>query len=235
MNIAVISDLHLGGEDEVDSFGHEDSEFLRFLAFLEGNFERIVLLGDIWETLTSRCPFDARRGLLEARERHADIARRFTRPMYTFIHGNHDLVAAEVDSAPERWELSVDGKRLLFTHGHAYDGLIRVARHLVELGVFIGGWIRRAGWHRLYQHLDRLDQQRSAVSLDADRCTFQAWAMDVASRAEADIIVTGHTHVPVKTLHGPRMYMNSGSCSHGRYTYLALDTKRDVYGVHHAW
>jgi predicted phosphodiesterase len=235
VNIAVISDLHLGSEDEVDSFGHVDSEFLRFLTFLEGNFERIVLLGDIWETLTSRCPFSPRSGLADARGRHPEIARRFERSMYTFIHGNHDLVAAEVDRAPERWSLDVDGKRLLFMHGHAYDGLIRVARHVVELGVFMGGWIRRAGWHGLYQRLDELDQQRSAVSLDADRCTFQAWAMGVAKHAEADIVVTGHTHVPVTTRHGQRLYMNSGSCSRGRVTYLALDTRRDVYGVHHAW
>jgi len=235
VNIAVISDLHLGNEDGVDSFGHVDGEFLRFLTFLENNFERVVLLGDIWETLTPRCPFSARRGLAEARTRHSEIARRFTRPSYTYIHGNHDLVAGDVDGAPEQWSLQVDGKRLLFMHGHPYDGLIRVARHIVEFGVFLGGWIRRAGWHHLYQRLDQLDQQRSAVSLDAEHCTFQAWAMDVASRAKADIVVTGHTHVPVATQHGSRLYMNSGSCSKGRYTYLALDTRRDVYGVHHAW
>jgi predicted phosphodiesterase len=235
VNIAVISDLHLGSEDPVDSFGHVDSEFLRFLAFLEGNFERIVLLGDIWETLTSRCPFSPRRGLREGRERHNAIAERFTRPNYTYIHGNHDLVAADVDGAPEQWSLDVDGKRLLFMHGHPYDRMIRVARHIVELGVFLGGWIRRAGWDHLYQHLDQLDQKRSAVSLDAGTCTFQAWAMDVASQANADIVVTGHTHVPVATQHGQRLYMNSGSCSRGRYTYLALDTRRDSYGVHHTW
>jgi predicted phosphodiesterase len=235
VNIAVISDLHLGSEDGVDSFGHVDREFLRFLDYLEQNFERIVLLGDIWETLTPRCPFSARRGLREARERHSDIARRFERPGYTYIHGNHDLVAAQVDAAPEQWSLDVDGKRLLFMHGHRHDRLINVARHIVELGVFIGGWIRRAGWHRLYQYLDQLDQQRSAVSLDAQSCSFQAWAMNVAARAQADIVVTGHTHVPVSTEHGRRLYMNSGSCSRGRYTYLALDTRRDVYGVHHSW
>jgi predicted phosphodiesterase len=235
VNIAVISDLHLGSEDKVDSFGHVDAEFLRFLEFLESNFERIVLLGDIWETLTSRCPFNARRGLAEARRRHPDIARRLTRPSYKYIHGNHDLIAGAVDRAPEQWALDVDGKRLLFMHGHPYDRLLRMARHIAELGVWLGGWIRRAGWHGLYQHLDRLDQKRAAVSLDAERCTFQAWAVDVASRERADIVVTGHTHVAVATEHGSRLYMNSGSCSRGRYTYLALDTRRDVYGVHHAW
>jgi predicted phosphodiesterase len=235
VNIAVISDLHLGSEDKVDSFGHADAEFLRFLTFLESNFERVVLLGDIWETLTSSCPFSARQGLAEARVRHPDIAQRFTRTGYTYIHGNHDLIAGDVDGAPERWTLDVDGKRLLFMHGHGYDRLLRMARHIAELGVWLGGWIRRAGWHRLYHHLDQLDQRRSAVSLDAQQCTFQAWAMNMASQEQADIVVTGHTHVPVATEHGARLYMNSGSCSRGRYTYLALDTRKDVYGVHHSW
>ena len=54
MEIAVISDLHLGTGGAADGFGHDDAEFLRFLSFLERNFERVILLGDIWETLQSR-------------------------------------------------------------------------------------------------------------------------------------------------------------------------------------
>ena len=68
MKIAVISDLHLGRGDAADLFGHDDAEFLRFLDFLEGNFERIVLLGDIFETLTCPRPLAQRRELVAARE-----------------------------------------------------------------------------------------------------------------------------------------------------------------------
>ncbi len=235
MNIAVISDLHLGSEDVTDDFGHDDAEFLRFLSFLEGNFERIVLLGDIWETLTERCPWRARRGLAEARGRHPEIAQRFRRPSYKYIHGNHDLIAAEVDGAPERWSLDVDGKRLLFMHGHGHDRWIRVARHIVELGVCIGGWIRRAGCHRLYRQLDALEQSRLKVSMDAAHCSFQAWAMGAGGSVDADIVVTGHTHMPRACRQGQRIFMNSGSCSRGRFTFLALETRTDTYGVHHTW
>jgi predicted phosphodiesterase len=235
VEIAVISDLHLGPDASTDSFGHDDAEFLRFLSFLESNFERVVLLGDIWETLTSKCPWRARRALEMARARHPQIARRFRRPCYKYIHGNHDIIAHRVDDAPERWSLEVDGKRLLFMHGHGYDRLISMARHVVELGVCIGGWIRRAGLERLYQRLDEMDQKRSAVSIDAGSCTFQAWTMGVAAMHGADIAVTGHTHLPITSKHGSRMFMNSGSCSHGHYTFLALETRKDAYSVHHAW
>jgi predicted phosphodiesterase len=235
VKLAVISDLHLGAKDCTDSFGHDDGEFLRFLAFLEANFEQIVLLGDIYETLTARLPWSAQKALAAARSCHPEIAERFRGPKYKYIHGNHDLVAQEAEGTPEHWMIEADGKRLLFTHGHAYDGLIRFARHLVELGVCIGGWVRRAGWHRLYQHLDELDQKRCAVSKDPAECPFQSWAFDLAGQAGADIVVTGHTHVPLVTSTGPKMYLNSGSCSRGRYSYLGLDTRSDVYGVHHAW
>jgi hypothetical protein len=44
VDIAVISDLHLGSDDPSDSFGHDAAEFLRFLTYLESNFEQVVLL-----------------------------------------------------------------------------------------------------------------------------------------------------------------------------------------------
>jgi len=234
VNIAVISDLHLGSDDPTDSFGHADAEFLRFLSFLEHNFERIVLLGDIWETLTSYCPWSAHSSLTQARSRHPEIAKRFRRTKYHYVHGNHDLVAM-AEGAPESLGLCVDGRRLLFTHGHGYDGLIRGARRLVELGVCLGGWIRRAGWHGMYQWFDRWEQSRGAVSTDPQSCGFQAWAVGLARQRSADIIVTGHTHLPLATQHGHHLYLNSGSCSQGRFSYLALDTRRDHYAVHHAW
>ena len=72
-----ISDLHLGLGDRTDGFGHEDGAFLRFLRHLEANFERIVLLGDIWETLTGPRWGDAAASLSAARAAHPEIARRF--------------------------------------------------------------------------------------------------------------------------------------------------------------
>lgn len=230
----MISDLHLGAGNRADAFGHEDSEFLRFLNFLERNFERVVLLGDIWETLTSDIPWQVKRSLREARAKHPEIAARLRGKQYTYIHGNHDLIAREVDSAPEQVLLTADGKRLLFTHGHHHDRLIRVARHLVELGVCIGGWLRRVGLLGLYEWLEYWEQGRSCPGLDP-KSSFQRWAIATAASARADIVVTGHTHVARVSDHGPRLYLNSGSCSAGHFSYLAIDTRTDSYRVQRSW
>ncbi len=145
MKLAVISDLHLGSGDLADGFGHDDGEFLRFLTFLEGNFERVVLLGDIWETLQSRRWASARQELDLAKAAHPEIARRFEGPKYSYVHGNHDIVAGLL-GVPDELTFEADGVRLLFTHGHQNDDLIQRRQWLSELGVWLGGWIRRVAW-----------------------------------------------------------------------------------------
>jgi predicted phosphodiesterase len=232
MDIAVISDLHLGTRGAADGFGHDDAEFLGFLGFLERNFEKVVLLGDIWETLTGALPGDPGEELRHARAAHPEIAARFERDKYIYVHGNHDLVAGAVGGAPDEYVLDTGDTRILFTHGHQNDPLIQRRRWLSELGVWLGGWIRRVGLGGLYRLIAELDERRGGASLDSTRCEFQKWAMGVASDRDVDIIVTGHTHLATRAAHGNRLFLNSGSCSEGKLSFLSLNTGCASYAVH---
>ena len=234
MEIAVISDLHLGTGDAADGFGHDDGEFLKFLKFLESNFEKVVLLGDIWETLTGNLPGDPAHELRRARESHPEIAARFERSNYLYVHGNHDIVAG-AQGVPDEHVLHLPGTRILFTHGHQNDDLVQKRRWLSELGVWLGGWIRRLGLGALYRLLNELDEKRGGLSLDHTRCSFQKWAMDLAAEREFDVIVTGHTHLAANAAHGDRLFLNSGSCSEGQFSFLSMDTARANYAVNSAW
>ncbi|WP_224371247.1 metallophosphoesterase family protein [Hyalangium versicolor] len=235
LRIAVISDLHLGRRDTVDHFGHEDSSFLRFLCFLESEFERIVLLGDIYETLTSRAPYQQVAELAAARAAHPEIVRRFSSPKYQYIHGNHDLITARTEAAPEQWVLEADGVRLLFTHGHAHDWIIRRARFISEWGVWLGAWLRRGGMHCVFRAFDQWDAALRGAEEDPTRCTFQRWALSRAHEHQADVVVTGHTHLGTRAEHGDRLFLNSGTCSEGNFSFLALDTQRGQYSLHQRW
>ncbi len=234
MRIAVISDLHLGSGGPADFFGHDDTDFLRFLCWLENNFERIVLLGDVWETLTGVCYGNPALELSRARRTHREIARRFEGPAYRYVHGNHDLVAAEA-GAPEAHTVTADGVRLLFTHGHQNDFIVQNARLVSELGVWLGAWIRRFGLDSVYRLARTLDGRRGGATVDAKTCGFQRWAMTLAASGGADVVVTGHTHMPTSAEHGARLFMNSGSCADGKFSFLSLDTARGNYGVHSSW
>ncbi len=231
MQIAVISDLHLGAGGAADGFGHDDGEFLRFLRSLERNFERVVLLGDIWETLTGIVPGHPGDELKGARQHHREIAQRFQRSQYVYVHGNHDLVAGAVDGAPDELWMEADGVRLLFTHGHQNDPLIQRRRWVSELGIWLGGWIRRIGLEPLYRLFAALDERRGGLTPESAQSAFENWAMDIAVQREADVIITGHTHFAARAERGGRLFLNSGSCSEGKLSYLALDTARDRYGV----
>lgn len=235
MKLAVISDLHLGTRDAADIFGHDDAEFLRFLTYLESNFERIVLLGDIYETLTCASPFAQAAEYERCRAAHAEIAKRFDRSQYTFLHGNHDLVCAEVTGAPESLSLEVDGTRLLFTHGHGFDFVERYARRATELGVWVTGWMWRAGLGPICKAMHQVDVWKRGASEDPRRCKFQRWAIDLARRKQADVVITGHTHQGVVAEHGDRLFLNSGSCAEGKFSFLSMDTATGTYAVNNSW
>lgn len=234
MNIAVISDLHLGPGDRSDGFGHSDSDFLRFLSRLEADFERIVLLGDIWETLTSRWPHDPVQGLRVARDAHPLLASQFERSQYVYLHGNHDLVAGAALGVPEQLIIDADGVRLFFTHGHHHDWLIREARWLSEWTVWLGGWVQRFGLSALYRVGCWLDLALCRPNAQPLSDSFQRWAFAMAGKQDADVVITGHTHHAARSEHGSRLFLNSGSCNEGRFSYLAIDTKAGIYDVHSA-
>jgi predicted phosphodiesterase len=234
MKLAVISDLHLGAGDLADAFGHDDADFLRFLKFLEGDFERIILLGDIWETLQSRRLGSALEELRLARATHPEIAKRFERPKYRYVHGNHDIVAGLL-GVPDELQVQADGVKLLFTHGHQNDDLVMRRRWVSDLGVWLGGWIRRVGLGAFYRLCAHIDDLRGGLALDGTRCAFQRWAVGEATRREYDVVITGHTHRAARTEHGLRLFLNSGSCSEGQLSFLSLDTRRGNYAVNYGY
>ena len=61
------------------------------------------------------------------------------------------------------------------------------------------------------------------------------WALTHAATRSADLVVTGHTHHPIKSEEDGRLFLNSGACARGRLSFLSLDTKRGDYAVNHGF
>lgn len=239
MKIAVISDLHLGNGTRSDQFGHDEATFLRFLDHLEDNFERVVLLGDIYETLTTRGGAQVGE-LLRCKRAHAAIVERFERPTYRYLHGNHDLVAGHVDQAPDALHLNVDGQRIVFMHGHQFDWVVKKARGFSEWCAWLSGWLAKMGMkpvikaaHAVERLLIGGDKADPSALAPTDR--FQRAAMSFAHTRGADIVVTGHTHHGIVAPFGDRLFLNSGACEGGAFSFLSMDTKQQRYEVQTAW
>jgi predicted phosphodiesterase len=80
--------------------------------------------------------------------------------------------------------------------------------------------------------LSSVDEWRTGSSPDSMRCAFQKEWVGQATRRDVDIVVTGHTHIAARAEHGSRLYLNSGSCSDGKLSFLAMDTRLSSYTVH---
>ena len=243
MQIAVISDLHLGPGDATERCVHRDETLLRWLAELEANHERIVLLGDVWETLTDPTrPGSSTRMLYRARRAHARIAERFEKPMYEHLCGNHDRVAQQT-GAREQWTHQAGGDRYLFVHGDILDNSNKT-RWLSTVGVYLGGWLLRAGLERTFsafeqyahRRVDNAPDKRSVGSgstlAEAGHTAYRIAALELAQSAGADVIVTGHTHRACQVHTDSGAYLNSGSVLNHEVSWLSLDTARGHSELH---
>jgi predicted phosphodiesterase len=243
MQVAVLSDLHLGGKDALDRFARAraaEARLLGLLARLERHVDRVVLLGDIFETLRGLKPGTAARELRTAMAAYPGVARRVLEdPRYQLVHGNHDAVAAEVLGSPEHLRLEDHGTRMVFFHGHQLDRLARGRAPLSRLGVWAGGLLERLGvpvTHRL----DRAGRRgrapgagdppaadgASSPAADAPRA-----ALVLGRALGGDVVVNGHTHAALRVERGGQLYLNSGTCLGGQHEIVLLDTGAHRYEV----
>lgn len=237
MQIAVLSDLHLGCKDPLDRFSRwidAEHRFLRMLNHLERHVDRIVLLGDIFETLRG-----ARLGLREQRRQlnmalaaYPEISRRaLTDPRYQLVQGNHDAIVTRALGIPDTYRIIADGMKLLFFHGHQLDPVARGNAPLSRLVVWLGGWIERLGL-RVTALTDRLQfHQKDGHGIIAN--AFARAAVALGETEKADLVVTGHTHEAARIEIGSTLYMNSGTCVGGRHELLLLDTQSRKFEVLH--
>ena len=103
------------------------------------------------------------------------------------------------------------------------------------MGVWFGGWLRRLSLGPIYKAFDAIDNFREGPKHDSSKCLFQRWSTHLARARNADVVVTGHTHVAARAEHGSQLFLNSGSCARGAFTWLSLDTTAGRYEVVRGW
>lgn len=226
MRIAAISDFHIGASALTDTFGHAEDAFLRWLDRLEARHDRIVLLGDIYQTDHSLIPGKkaAIRLLERARERLTAFTRRTSEPQYLWVHGNHDPVTAEVLGAQSRVILGEAGGRALFTHGDDYDPMIRSIPRLSAAGTWFAGRTRALGLRRLAEYLEDKDVEVKAGRVSGAEGPYAQGAAQLIAEEDVQVVVMGHTHIPEKTEISGGILANTGTCSRGRYMGVSVDT-----------
>lgn len=232
MQIAVLSDLHLGKKNRLDRFCRADEAedaLVRVLERLERAVDRVVLLGDVFETLRGGAPGPLESELKDAMEAYPRITKRILDDdRYRYVFGNHDIVAGRMLGAPEFRVEKDHGQTIAFFHGHQMDRLARGRAPFSRLGVWLGGVLERAG----LPITQRVDRHKGAPSPDAHRRDLRVYVRGAAALGErlgADIVVNGHTHRPRRETIGGQLYLNSGTWLAGRREAVLLDTGAGTY------
>lgn len=253
MRMGVVSDIHLGAKDALDRFARTEAAEQNLIATLndlEREVDRIVLLGDIFETLRGVVPGTRAEELKKGLAAYPEIARRILEdPRYTYIFGNHDYVARDVLRAPEFYSVEVHGRRVLFFHGHQADWISKGEARMSRIALWGSGMLERAGigvtqWvdhHRVqpagsrpwpFGRGDAEDRRSPAVARDSTKISaIEAKALSIGRAMGADIVVNGHTHRAIRHDTADQIYLNCGTCLCGRRDVVVLDLAADRYEV----
>lgn len=227
MRIAALSDFHIGSCHLTDSFLHDERTFLSFLANLECDHDRVVLLGDIFQAEHGALPgrWAASRQLERARARVPGLCRRIERPPYTYIHGNHDSVAQHTQGALTSLYLCDDGFSVFFIHGHQFDPTLRHMYPIARAGTWLTGRLRRARLGALAEYVEHKDVEIKNRRLGGADGPYAGAARALLSDRGFDCVVMGHTHVSCRFEWPEGVFANTGTCSRGQISYVSIDTR----------
>ena len=225
VRVAAFSDLHIGAHRHTDGFEHALPRFEAWLTTLERTHDRIVLLGDIFQTDHGwrRGPEAFRRELSAAQRRLARLWDRFRGGGYVYVHGNHDEIAAEAIGAAEQF---VAGGRYpaLFIHGHQFYPGAGSAPAAANFGTWTCGRLRAAGLRPLARWLEGRDVAIKHDRFGGPAGPYAAGARTLARRHRTPIVVMGHTHVEAIDPIDEGLYVNTGTCSWGALSFASVDT-----------
>ncbi len=211
-----ISDIHLGTR------GCKASMLVDFLRSFEA--ETLYLVGDIIDGWNLKKGWYWPDEHNEVVRRVLKMAHRGTRVVY--VIGNHDEVLRDyagfsfggVELVLEAEHTTADGKKLLVTHGDAFDGVVLCARWLAVLGDTAYTLLLRANvafnavrkqfnlpYWSLSAYLKR--RVKNAVQFV---CNFEEALGRAAIERGFDGVVSGHIHCAEIRQIGPVTYYNDG-------------------------
>jgi predicted phosphodiesterase len=227
MRIATFGDLHLGHTPVLDKFHGKEEALLRFDDHLSRTHDRIISMGDIYQTDYGMYP-GSRSDVLEAiLKRYSRIFGRWGSSHYDSVFGNHDLITQKILGTSKQISIKKDGCRIWLIHGHQFDPFIRKKGQLPFFVTWLIGGMRRKGLRRLADFLE-------GPLYDFGQRVFQR--LDLAARkalikGENNIIVMGHSHQMTCRPLGKGIYVNSGVCSCDSMRYVSIDTATRVVEV----
>ena len=226
MNILVLSDLHI---DLCDNFGTFQWDEMDLIMQIEGirdihNIDKVIFNGDIFELLKYR--YD------DIQKANPILMRYFSDNDFIFIKGNHDIVN---DFGIDHYDITnSQGQTIHIEHGHKADWLngTKTGRALGRLGLLI---LKKMSHSKsmmdIYFKIVAFEEQINHIPKSYNTLKYLTYALKLLQKH--DVVILSHTHKleshHTYYLNKKKRYLNSGSCSLGRFQGIIMDTETLKY------
>lgn len=226
MNILILSDLHIDTNDHFGTFQWDEMELIMQLEGIRDihNIQKVIFNGDVFELL--KYTYD------DVSKANPILMRYFRDNDFIFIKGNHDIVS---QFGLDHYNITNShGQIIHIEHGHKADWLngTRFGRAIGKLGLSL---LKRMSHHKslmdIYFRIVAFEDQINHIPKSYNTIKYLTYALKLLK--EFDVVILGHTHKleshHTYYLNKKKRYLNSGSCSMGRFQGIIMDTETLKY------
>jgi predicted phosphodiesterase len=226
MNILVLSDLHI---DTCDKFGTFQWNEMDLIMQIEGirdiySIDKVIFNGDVFELF--KYTYE------DISKANPALMRYFSDNDFIFIRGNHDIVN---EFALDHFDITNSrGQTIHIEHGHNADWLngTRIGRAIGRFGLSLLKKMSRSKMMMdFYFKIVALEEQINQIPKRYNTIKYLTYALKLLK--EHDVVILGHTHKleshHTYYLNKKKRYLNSGSCSLGRFQCIIMDTETLKY------
>jgi len=226
MNILVLSDLHIDTHDAFGIFKWDEMDLIMQIERIRDlySIDKIIFNGDTYELYKYR--------LDEIKESNPILTQYFKDKDFVFIKGNHDMLN---DIAVDHFQITNSNAQTIhIEHGHNADWLdgTRFGRTLCRYGLSI---LKNISHYKflldLYFKIIAVSDAINHIPKKYNTIKYLTYALKLLK--DHDVVILGHTHKleahHTYYLNKKKRYINSGSCSLGRFQAIVMDTETLKY------
>jgi len=226
MNILVLSDLHIDTRDHFGTFQWDEMDLIMQIEGIRDiyNIDKVILNGDIFELL--KYTYE------DIGNSNPILMRYFKDNDFIFIRGNHDLVN---EFALDNFQITnSNGQTIHIEHGHNADWFngTKFGRSIGKLGLKL---LKKLSHSKslmdIYFKIVAFEDQINHIPKSYNTIRYLTYALELLQKH--DVVILGHTHKleshHTYYLNKKKRYLNSGSCSLGRFQGILMDTESLKY------
>jgi predicted phosphodiesterase len=188
------------------------------------NIDKVIFNGDIFELM--KYTFE------DIRKSNPVLMRYFEDTDFIFIRGNHDILN---EKAVNYYQIKNSHDQLIhIEHGHNADWFngSRTGRAIGKFGFSL---LKKLSHHKslmnIYFRIVAVQEQINHIPKSYNTIKYLTYALKILQKH--DVVILGHTHKleshHTYYLNKKKRYLNSGSCSLGRFQGILMETETLKY------